>query len=71
MTRRGEQSPVPRVALRVGEAAESLGVSEDFFAGYVKPELRWIRKGSLKLVALSELQRWAELNSSRILGDEE
>ena len=56
-------SPVPRVALRVAEAAESLGVSPYYFAEHVAPELRWTRRGRVKLVAVAELERWVADNA--------
>ena len=59
-------SSLPRLAFRVGEAAEVLGVSDDFFAKHVAHELRWIRKGAVKLVPLSELERWLEASASRV-----
>ncbi len=64
------QSAVPRLALRVGEAAAALGVSEDYFAEHVAPELRWVRRGALKLVSVQELERWLAANGARTLEDE-
>lgn len=52
--------PLRRLALRPGEAAQALGVSEDYFAAHIAAELRWVRKGRLKLVAVAELERWLE-----------
>jgi hypothetical protein len=48
----------PRLALRIGEASASLGISPESFARYVEPHVRWTRVGSLKLVAVAELERW-------------
>lgn len=59
-------SPVPRLALSVTEAAQALGVSVDFLAEHVAPELRWCRRGRKKLVAVSELERWLVENSARV-----
>ncbi len=53
-------APVPRVTLTRTEAAAALGMSLDSFERHVQPELRLIRRGKLRLVALSELHRWAE-----------
>lgn len=50
---------VPRVALRVEEAAAALGVSDDFFREHVRPHLAVIRCGRLRLYRLAELERWA------------
>jgi hypothetical protein len=53
-------SPVPRVALTREEAAASLGMgSVDSFERYVQPSIRMIRRGSLRLVPVAELVRWA------------
>jgi hypothetical protein len=48
----------PRLALRPGEAAQALGCSRDFFDEHIAPELRWIRRGRLKFVAIAELEDW-------------
>jgi hypothetical protein len=61
------EGPVPRLALRVGEAAQALGVSEDLFAQQIAPELRWVRRGRCKFVAVKELCRWLDANSERVL----
>jgi hypothetical protein len=47
-----------RLALTVGEAAQTLGCSRDFFDEHIGPELRWIRRGRLKFVAIAELEDW-------------
>lgn len=52
-------APIPRVALTREEAAASLGMSLDSFERHVQPSLRMIRRGRLRLVPLSELERWA------------
>jgi len=56
----------PRLALRPSEAAESLGWSRDFFDEHIAPELRWIRRGRLKLVAVAELQGWLRRSAMRL-----
>jgi hypothetical protein len=58
---------VPRVALPRAEAAEALGISLDSFERYVQPELRVVRRGRLRLVAVRELERWVEANAARTL----
>ena len=60
---------VPRLALSVTEAAQSMGVSVDFFAEHVAPDLRWCRRGRKKLVAVTELERWIVENSARLFED--
>jgi hypothetical protein len=57
---------VERLALSATEAAEALGVSVDFLAEHVGPELRWVRRGRKKLVAVRELERWLEQNAARV-----
>jgi excisionase family DNA binding protein len=56
------------MALRPDEAAESLGCSRDFFDEHIAPELRWVRRGRLKLVSIAEIERWLERESARTLG---
>ncbi len=51
---------LPRLALSKQEAAESLGVSPDFFDEWVAPELRMVRKGRRRLIPIRELERWLE-----------
>jgi hypothetical protein len=58
--------PVPRLALRPGEAAAALGVSDDFFAEHVAPHLKWIYVGHLRLVATDELRESARRNGERV-----
>ena len=57
------QHGVPRLALRVEEAAAALGVSDDFYRDHVAADLRTVRKGRLRLVAVTELQRWLDANA--------
>jgi hypothetical protein len=55
---------VPRVTLTKAEAAAALGISIDSFERHVQPELRVIRRGRMRLVPVSELERWARQNAS-------
>jgi len=50
-------SNVPRVALSRQEAALSLGMSLDSFERHVQLELRLTRRGKLRLVPLTELEK--------------
>jgi hypothetical protein len=59
--------PIPRLALTAMEAPAACGVSDDFFREYIGPELRWVRKGRKKLVAVEELQRWLKDNAALTL----
>jgi excisionase family DNA binding protein len=58
---------VPRLALSPDEAAQSLGVSRDYLDEHVGGELRWVRRGRRKLVAVAELERWLERSAARTL----
>jgi hypothetical protein len=49
---------VPRLALSPDEAAGAIGCSRDFLDEHVGPELRWVRRGRLKFVAVAELEQW-------------
>jgi excisionase family DNA binding protein len=58
---------VPRLALRREEAAEALGVSDDFFDARIRAELRVVRRGKLMLYPTTELQAWLEKNAGLAL----
>ena len=60
----------PRLAYSPTEAAAALGVSRDFFDKHVAPELRWIRRGRRKFVAVTGLERWLEEAAARTLKEE-
>lgn len=60
-------APVPRVALTRAEAAASLGMGLDSFERHVQPALRMIRRGRLRLVPVSELERWANATAEGTL----
>jgi len=58
-----------RLALTKAEAAESLGLSVDSFDRYVAPELRIVRRGRCRLIAVAELEAWLARSSSSLLED--
>src|SRR4051794_9635261 len=63
--RNGRVSPknaaaLPRLAFTAMEAPAVLGVSDDFFRDHIAAQLRWVRRGSKKLVARQELEAWLE-----------
>jgi hypothetical protein len=60
---------VPRLALRVEEAAASLGISDDAYREHVAPFVRIVRRGRLKLVAVRELERFLDDQAERLLDD--
>lgn len=56
-----------RLALTFAESAAMLGVSDEFFAQHVARELRFVRRGRKKLVAVREPERWLEQSAAREL----
>lgn len=60
-----DPAPVPRVALRwPEEVAAALGVSADFCQSHgLAGELRVVRRGRVRLVAVAELERWVQAES--------
>lgn len=62
-------APVPRLALSVEEACAALGVGEDFWREHVAPEVRIVRRGRRKLIAVTALEAWLAENGERILDD--
>ena len=67
MSDRSPKAPTPAMALTVARAAAALDMSEDYFREHVAPDLRWIRRGRKRVVAVAELERWLESNASRAL----
>jgi excisionase family DNA binding protein len=61
---------IGRLALSPAEAAESIGVSRDFFDEHVLPELRAVRRGRRRLVPVRELERWLDRAAAIPLADE-
>jgi hypothetical protein len=58
---------VPRLALSPDEAAAAIGCSRDFLDEHVAAELRWVRRGRRKFVALRELEAWLDRAAERTL----
>jgi excisionase family DNA binding protein len=64
----GRTTPtVARLALSVDEACSALGVSWDTWREYVEHEVRVVRVGRRKLIAVAELERWLAANAERAL----
>jgi hypothetical protein len=57
----------PRLALDVSECCAALGVSWDFWTQHVAPEVRIVRRGRRKLIAVVELERWLDANAHAVL----
>lgn len=62
--------PIPRLALSPDEASAALGVSRDFFDDHIAHEIRIVRRGRRKLVAIAEIQRWLEREGALAVGHE-
>ncbi len=58
--RPGTARRVPRLAVDAREAADALGMSLRHFERYVQPQIRVVYSGRLRLVPVSELQRWLD-----------
>jgi hypothetical protein len=52
--------PAPAIALNIEQACEALNVSHKLWREAIEPELRIIRVGRCKRVAVSELERWCD-----------
>jgi hypothetical protein len=59
----------PRLALRTGEAAIALGVSDDFFAAEIAPHVPCVRRGRLKLYSVRALEHWLDENAERLFDE--
>jgi hypothetical protein len=60
-------APVPAIALPKPAAAVAAGMSVDSFERYVQADVRCIRRGSMRLFPVAELERWADENAERLL----
>jgi hypothetical protein len=58
---------VLRLSLSVEEACWSLGVGWDTWREHIEPEVRVVRCGRRKLVAVAELERWLAKSAERAL----
>jgi hypothetical protein len=64
------ERPEPaRLALRKLEAAAALGLSDESFDRYVRPTVRAVRVGGMRLYPVAELQRWLADNARAPLED--
>jgi excisionase family DNA binding protein len=60
------KAPLPlRLTLSPDEAAAALGVSRDYLDEHIAHELRWVRRGRRKFVAIRELERWLDRAAAR------
>jgi hypothetical protein len=58
---------IERLALSPDEAAAALGVSRDYLDEHIAREVRWIRRGRRKFVAVKELERWLGEAGERVV----
>ena len=58
---------LPMVALPLDEAAASLGMSLKSFNRHVRPYIRLIRRKSVLLVPVKELERWADEHAEHLI----
>ena len=58
-----------RVAQRVGRLRDAGLPSGCSIERYVQPEVKVVRRGSLRLFPISDLERWLDENSSSIVED--
>jgi excisionase family DNA binding protein len=52
--------PTPPLALSVEQACAALGVSWDTWREHIADDVRIVRIGRRKLIAVAELQRWLD-----------
>jgi hypothetical protein len=60
-------APVPRIALTRASAAASLDMSLTTFDELVAPDIKMIRHGRLRLVPVTELERWVTEHAESVL----
>lgn len=53
-----------RLGLTVEEAAKAVGISESSFKRHVQPELRIVRRGSLRIIPVPEIEKWLAGNAT-------
>lgn len=60
---------IPTLALGIAEAAQAIGVSQDVFNESIRPDLKLIRIGRRRLIAVAELERWLADHAERVFDD--
>ena len=51
---------VPRIGLTIEEAAAAVGMSHSHFKKHVLPNLKVVRSGAVRVIAVKELERWID-----------
>jgi hypothetical protein len=64
-----EPAPIQRLALTRAEAAEALAMSLDSFERYCQPSMRLVRVGRMRLVPVTELDRWLRQRADAVGSD--
>ena len=62
-----ELAAIPRLALTPTEAAAALGMGLTSFKKYVQPHVRVVRRGKLRVIPVTELERWTAENAELVL----
>ena len=60
------EASIPRLALRVEQAAESLGVSTDYLREHILPNIKVVRNGRVKLIPVQQLEAWLDSAATQI-----
>jgi len=58
------------MALTRTEAAAALGVGLTTFKEQIQPQLRIVRRGKVRLIPVSELERWLRENAEPVIDDD-
>jgi hypothetical protein len=67
MTSLPPTAPAPRLALTRAEAAAALAMSLDSFERYCQPTMRLVRVGRMRLVPVTELDRWLREHAETVM----
>jgi hypothetical protein len=57
----------PCLAVQHKDAPDVLGMGKTSFEKYVAPDIRCVRRGSLRLYMVRDLERWLDQNAERVL----
>jgi hypothetical protein len=64
---RARGARTPTLALSVEQACLALGVSWDLWREHIEPEIKLVRIGRRKLIAVRELERWLDEHAETAL----
>jgi hypothetical protein len=63
------KASIEPLALRIYDAAKALGISIESFERHVEAKIKIVPLGTMKLVAVAELERFLDEEAYRIGGD--